>query len=388
MNIFRKIICLSAAFCFAAAMVYVNTAEVYAEDLSSISAKSAIVYAPETGDILFEKNAYEKLPMASTTKIMSALIVLEQDDIDEKFVVDSQAIQTEGSSMGLKEGDKVSLRDLACGMLLPSGNDAANAAAVRVAGDVESFVDIMNQRAKTYGLVNTHFVTPSGLDDYTDEHYSTAYDMALLASEAMKNQAFRDICGRSSIKLNFGDPPFDRWLTNSNKLLKRSDDITGVKTGFTDKAGRCLVSACKRNGTELICVTLNAPDDWNDHMKLYDRTFDFLSEQRIDSPFESIEVDVAGGTSDKVRCITESTSAVLLNGRASEVTHKIYVSHFLYAPVKKNDEVGRVEYYYNDRKISEKPILAAESVEFSHTDAEPSVLKYYWSKFKSLFECG
>ena len=154
---------------------------VSADDLSEISAKSAIVIDGETGDVLFEKNAYERRPMASTTKIMSVLLVLESgEDLDKQFVVDSEAIKVEGSSMGLQDGDKVTLRDLCCGMLLPSGNDAANAAAVRVAGSIGKFVQLMNKKAEQLELNDTHFVTPSGLDDDTDEHYSTAADMAKL----------------------------------------------------------------------------------------------------------------------------------------------------------------------------------------------------------------
>lgn len=365
-------------------ILFASKTGVCAEDLCEISAKSAIVYNAETGEILFEKNAYQQMPMASTTKIMSALIALEQDNLDKDFVVDSEAINTEGSSMGLREGDIVSLRDLVCGMLLPSGNDAANAAAVRIAGSVENFVHMMNERAEQMGLKNTHFVTPSGLDDDTDEHYSTAYDMAVLAGHAMENQDFRDICGQQQIKLSFGNPPFDRWLINSNKLLKYSDDITGIKTGFTDKARRCLVSSCERNDAELICVTLNAPDDWNDHMRLYDYCFGFISEQRIDAPFKSIDVDVVGGKSDKVKCVTENISATLLNGRAGEVTSEVNISPFVYAPVKKGDIVGKVEYFYNGRSIAVKDITAAEDVGFKSCE-KPSFFEYYFGKFKSLF---
>jgi len=356
-----------------------------AEDLSEISAKSAVVYNADTGEVLFEKNARQRLPMASTTKIMSALIVLEEDDLDEKFTVDSEAIKIEGSSMGLTEGDKVSLRDLVCGMLLPSGNDAANAAAVRVAGSVEDFVEIMNSRAEEWGLEDTHFVTPSGLDDYTDEHYSTAYDMARLAGIAMEDPDFRAICGEERMKLSFGDPPFDRWLMNTNKLLKYSDDIVGIKTGFTDKAKRCLVSACDRKGAELICVTLNAPDDWNDHMRLYDRCFDFLSEQRIYPPEKEYYVDVVGGECDKIRCSAGTASAVLLNGKAENVTAEIFIEPFVYAPVAAGTVVGRADYYYNGKKLMQTDITALEGTDYVRC-AKPSLWEFYRAKLAELFD--
>ena len=174
---FKGVVCLKCVTVFICTvmMMCFCCMNVSADDLSEISAKSAIVIDGETGDVLFEKNAYERRQMASTTKIMSVLLVLESgEDLDKQFVVDSEAIKVEGSSMGLQDGDKVTLRDLCCGMLLPSGNDAANAAAVRVAGSIGKFVQLMNKKAEQLELNDTHFVTPSGLDDDTDEHYSTA----------------------------------------------------------------------------------------------------------------------------------------------------------------------------------------------------------------------
>lgn len=357
---------------------------VSADDLSEISAKSAIVIDGETGDVLFEKNAYERLPMASTTKIMSVLIALESGDLDEQFVVDSEAIMVEGSSMGLQEGDKVTLRDLCCGMLLPSGNDAANAAAVRVAGSIGKFVQLMNKKAEELGLEDTHFVTPSGLDDDTNEHYSTAADMAKLAAEAMKNEDFRAICCLEKVKLCYGDPPYDRWLMNTNKLLKSCEGVVGVKTGFTDKARRCLVSACDRKGKELICVTLNAPDDWNDHSKLYDYCFGFVSEQKLPLDKDSFDVAVVGGVSDSVKCKAEQASAVLLNGRASQVKSKVYLPRFVYAPVKSGDKIGQVVFYYKDVEIARTDITATEDAEFAEPK-KPDIFHYYFNKLKKLF---
>ncbi|MBR1723666.1 MAG: D-alanyl-D-alanine carboxypeptidase, partial [Ruminococcus sp.] len=159
-------------------------------DELTVSAKAAVVIDSATGEVMYEHNSRERLPMASTTKIMSALIAIEHGDLDTEFTVDSDAIKVEGSSMGLQKGDRVTMRALVCGMLLPSGNDAANATAVRVAGSIDGFVQLMNERAAQLGLKDTHFVTPSGLDDYTDEHYSTAYDMARLAAYAMRNEEF------------------------------------------------------------------------------------------------------------------------------------------------------------------------------------------------------
>ncbi|MBQ4100232.1 MAG: D-alanyl-D-alanine carboxypeptidase, partial [Oscillospiraceae bacterium] len=206
-----------------------------------VSANSAVLIEMQTGKVLYEKNAHQKLSMASTTKIMTALLTLESQNLDTYFTVNPKVIQVEGTSMGLLEGDQVTLRALAYGMLLASGNDAANSAAVAVGGSIDAFVAMMNERAKLLGMKNTSFKTPSGLDD--DGHYSTAYDMALLASAALSNPDFVEICSKETAKIKYGNPPYDRWLKNHNKLLTGYDGTISVKTGFTKKSGRCLVSA-------------------------------------------------------------------------------------------------------------------------------------------------
>ena len=335
-----------------------STIRANAEGIKEISAKAAIVYNGATGEVLFEKNAEERLPMASTTKIMSALIVLEQEGLDERFTVDSAAVMTEGSSMGLREGDEVSLRDLACGMRLPSGNDAANAASVRVAGSIDKFVDMMNTRAIKMGLENTHFVTPSGLDDYTDDHYSTARDMAVLAAEAMKNQSFREICSLQKVRLKFGCPPYERWLTNTNKLLKHQG-ITGIKTGFTDKARRCLVSSCMRDGCELICVTLNDPDDWRDHMALFDYGFSQVEQVKLTPKQRDISLMTADGR--QVRCSVPDMVMTMTRDGASHAESLVYLPDFIYAPVRKGDKVGEIVYLLDSRELGRRDITAAEN---------------------------
>ena len=192
----------------------VNTA--IAADNPEVSAKAAVVISADTGEEVYSLNSGEKLPMASTTKIMSALLCIESGDLYTPFTVDSDAIHVEGSSMGLQEGDTVTKYALCCGMLLPSGNDAANAAAVRISGSNEKFAGLMNSRAQEIGLSKTFFVTPSGLEG--DGHGSSAHDMAILASVALRNDTFREICSSESIKLEFGNPPYTRWLKNTNKL--------------------------------------------------------------------------------------------------------------------------------------------------------------------------
>ena len=206
-----------------------------------VGASAAIVMEAQSGEVLFAQNIHEQLPMASTTKIMTALLTLERQDLQEEFTVDDTAILTEGTSMGLQKGDTVTLYALAVGMLLSSGNDAAGAAAVRLCGSLADFAREMNRRAASLGMNNTHFVTPSGLD--AEDHYSTAYDMALLARAALQNPLFAEIVAARRLTVWYGQPPYARSLLNHNRLLSLYGDAIGVKTGFTKKAGRCLVSA-------------------------------------------------------------------------------------------------------------------------------------------------
>ncbi|MBP1549768.1 MAG: D-alanyl-D-alanine carboxypeptidase, partial [Oscillospiraceae bacterium] len=233
-----------------------------AVSINNISAESYVLIDAQTGTIIASDNEFKERPMASTTKIMTTLLLLESGNLDEEFKVDNAAIRVEGSSMGLCEDDIVTKRSLCYGMMLPSGNDAANQTAVLLAGNATEFAKMMNERAEKIGLKNTNFVTPSGLHD--ENHYSTAYDMALLTREALNNSYFREICGKQRVKIRFGNPPYERWLVNTNKLLYLYEYCIGVKTGFTDEAGRCLVSAAEKDGVTLIAVTLNAPNDWQD----------------------------------------------------------------------------------------------------------------------------
>lgn len=348
-----------------------------------VSSASAILIEAENGTVVFEKDAYERRPMASTTKIMSTLIALEQDNLDEGFTVDSDAINVEGSSMGLKEGDTVTLRTLCYGMMLPSGNDAANAVAVRVSGTVEAFVDLMNEKAREIGLFDTHFVTPSGLDDNTDDHYSTAYDMAKLTAYAMQNDEFLKICSQSDAKVNFGNPPFDRWLSNNNKLLDMCEGVIGVKTGFTDKAKRCLVSACKRNDVTLIAVTLDAPDDWNDHTKMYDYGFSKIKNYTLPYEFGVINVNVVGGKNDNVSLkMSEVPCAPLFSNQLSKVKTEVLVYSFYYAPVIANDVMGIVNFYVDDKLIESIPLVADFSVD--NCVSEKSTVEKIFLKLKNL----
>lgn len=370
---------------FCAVVFVLNSFSVSADNLS-VSAKSAILIDAKTGRVIYEKNAYEKRPMASTTKIMTTLLALEYGDLETYFTVDSDAISVEGSSMGLCQGDMVRLIDLCYGMMLPSGNDAANATAVRIGGSIDNFVALMNDKAQSIGMKNTHFVTPSGLDDYTDEHYSTAYDMALLTKVALENEKFREICGEKYAKTEFGNPPFERWLTNTNKLLSTCDGVFGVKTGFTDKAKRCLVSACERNGVTLICVTLSASDDWNDHIKLYNFGFSNYVNTSLPAPHQTLRFSVVGGDKSYVDAtLMLPPTASLSEGELDRVKAVYRVNRFLYAPVNVGDVVGEVSYYLDDLLICKSQFLATGDVYIKSPEIKKeNFIKRLFSSVKGL----
>lgn len=320
---------------------------------------AAVLIDEASGRVFFEQDKDEILPMASTTKIMTALLTLEEENLDRYFLVNSRAIQVEGSSMGLQAGDRVTLRVLAAGMLLASGNDAANAAAVRIAGSVEAFAVLMNLRAAEIGMTNTHFVTPSGLDD--EEHYSTAYDMALLAREALKNPDFAAICSQTSIQVRFGNPPYDRWLSNHNRLLRLVEGADGVKTGFTKKSGRCLVSSAEQNGVSLICVTLRCSDDWNYHKTVYEKYFGLLQAEELSALVGGIRIPVAGSRVFSVCCTAEPVTAALMEGELQRVKVSVDLEPFLFAPVEAGETVGEAVFTLDGRELARAEIRAAES---------------------------
>ena len=342
-----------------------------------ISAKAAVVIEAETRRVLYQSNAQEQLPMASTTKIMSALLALEHPALEKEFVVDAAAIHVEGSSMGLREGDSVTMYALACGMLLSSGNDAANAAAVAMCGNISGFVLRMNERAQQLGLENTRFANPSGLD--AEGHYTTAYDMACLAAFALENERFAEICSQSNMRVRYGNPPYDRWLDNHNRLVDSYEGCIGVKTGFTSKARRCLVSAAERDGVRLICVTLNDPDDWRDHTALFDYGFALYKSVSIDTDLDGAVVPVAGGDTIRLPVVTSGqANAVLSENELKGLERRILAPPVLFAPVAKGQVVGSVEYITDGITVKTLPLYAAQDIKYKEN---PTL----WARIARLF---
>ncbi len=239
---------------------------VYAKNTSS-----KIVMEVNSKRILFEDNAYEQKCMASTTKILTAIVIIENCNLDDNVTIKKQTTGIEGSSIYLEEGEVLSVKDLLYGLMLRSGNDCAETLAVHCCGSISKFASLMNDTATKIGAINSNFVNPHGLHD--ENHYTTAYDLALISSYAIKNPVFKEIVSTKSIKIPFTTRNYDRLLVNKNKMLNNFEGATGIKTGFTKKAGRCLVTSCERNGLELVCVVLNCPPMFEESERLLTESF-------------------------------------------------------------------------------------------------------------------
>ena len=331
--------------------------EVSALDAEDLSAESAVVISKQTGEVLFRKNAHEKRSMASTTKIMTSLLAIESGMLHNEITVKADMVKVEGTSMGLLDGDKVSLDELVHGMLLQSGNDAANVTAFYLGGNLSSFAEIMNDRARKIGMNDTNFVTPSGLD--SENHYSTAYDMALLGREAVSNSKFLSVCSKQKETLTYGNPPYRRMLYNHNKLLEYYDYALGIKTGFTRKSGRCLVSYAEKDGVGLVAVTLSAPDDWNDHKLLLDFGFENIRSVTVTPDIPDC-ITVVGG--DKTYVGISTDSFVFSYAEEKTLTYEVYLKRFIYEPVTSGSAVGFWRLFADGVMIEELPIVTTESL--------------------------
>lgn len=355
---------------------------VNAQELS-LSAKSAVLINAQTNEIIYEKNAYERRGMASTTKIMTSILALEYGDSDKIVIAKENDVRVEGTSIGLKDGDKIALETLVAGMLLESGNDAANVTARVVGGSKERFVSLMNQKAKEIGMANTCFKNPSGLTE--EGHYSTAYDMALLGSFAIKNEQFRSICSQKSVRVSYGNPEYQRTFTNHNKLLGSFDGVFGIKTGYTKASGRCLVSAAEKDGVTLVAVTLSAPDDWNDHKKLLEYGFENVRVYTEDFDADKIMISVVGSDNTDVGVELESDLTYTAMSKESNTEIVIFCEKFLYAGVKTGDEVGYVKVYSSDQKLlCVSRLISTENAPMNFAEKEKALTLF--DKIKNILE--
>lgn len=354
-------------------------ATVSASAAPSTSAKSAILMEANSGRVLYQQNAFVRMPMASTTKIMTALVAIESGDIKRTVTVSPDAVGIEGSSVYLYPEEQLTLEELLYALLLESANDAAAAIAIEVAGSVDAFVERMNKKAESLGLTATHFTNPHGLDD--EAHYTTAYDLAKLTAYALGNETFRTICStvRKTIPLK-GDEG-TRVLVNHNKMLSRYDGAIGVKTGFTKRSGRCLVSAAERDGLTLVAVTLCAPDDWNDHAKMLD--FGFERYQNVCLAEKGglvLPLSVVGGNTESVLVANTQPVNVILARSHGEITYRIEAPQMLYAPIADGCEVGRVVWRCDGEEIGTSPLVAISNVAYKKAERQG-----FFSWLTSLF---
>lgn len=347
------------------------------------SAKAAITIEAQTGISLYEKNADEQLPMASTTKIMTALVALENADINQTFTVSETACKVEGTQIGLLAGDQISLNDLLHMLMMKSANDAAQTIAENISGSLEAFAELMNERAKQMGLTHTHFENPHGLP--SDNHYTTARELALIAAEALKNDTFAQIVSTKKKKLDY----HGLVIENSNRLLSSYEYTTGVKTGFTKAAGRCLVTSAKKDGVTLINVTLNDGNDWQDHTEMFEEGFRRVSSYTLyEAGQYSITVPVLNGTHPARFTNPEPVYGVCIDGQKIEYIPTDCLPQSLYAPIQKEtfDQQVYVELAYKNRLVGTMKLTLCESVaqkEDEQTFSE-KYLYYLNQVFKSI----
>jgi len=333
----------------------------------AVSARRAYVLDAVSGRVLFERNANEQSLIASTTKIMTALIVCEQCNVLDRMRIPREAVGIEGSSMYLQEGEILTLQELLYGLMLSSGNDAAVALAIYCGGTVEGFAELMNDKARILGMRGTHFENPNGLD--APGHYSTARDLAVLAAYAMENPIFAKTVSAKSVKVG------ERYLTNHNKLLWRLEGADGVKTGYTQAAGRILVSSAKREGRRLIAVTIDAPDDWNDHSHLLEEGFSRYSVQRIVSAGDCVDIlDVVGGESHKIEVLAAEDFDYAL---APEERPQLALPGpgFVYAPAVEGAEAGHAYVLIEGNAVGKIPVVYGQTIEMEQEEE-----KSFWEK--------
>ncbi len=323
-------------------------------------ARSEILIEAKTGRVLYENNAHEALPMASTTKIMTALVALENGNLSDPVTTGINAFGVPGTSLYLGLGERLTLEEMLFGLMLASGNDAAVAIAEHVGGSVEEFCRMMTERAAEIGCENTVFTTPHGLP--AGGHHTTAWDLALITREAMKNPKFREIVSTQRASLPWMDHAYDRVLTNKNKLLSTYPGAVGVKTGYTKAAGRCLVFAAERDGLSLIGAVLNCPDWFDEAAALLDRGFDNWQMVTVLSAGETVrEIPVAGGARENVRVVAGEDAA-------APVKWNVWPDLLLDLPdslpagVEKGQVIGTAWLADQGRAIAAVPLIAAESV--------------------------
>ncbi len=359
-KLFSLIVALALGCCFCASASALPAAETVS--VPQVSAESAILINAETGAVYFEKSADRPMGMASTTKLMTALVAAKHASLEQTVTIPASAVGVEGSSIYLTEGETLTMEELLYALLLSSANDAATAIAIAVSGSVEAFCALMNEQAGEMGLCHTHFTNPHGL--YDENHYTTARELAAIAKEALAHPIIRTIVSTKRATISQGGVPDKRLLLNHNKLLRTYEGAIGMKTGFTKKTGRTLVSAAERNGLTLIAVTLNAPDDWQDHTAMLNYGFaNYETVLFASAGALSLTIPVTGGKADTVTVTnTEPLSLTLPKDHGKEQYAITATGHFLYAPLSTGNEIGRVTLTCEGQTIS-STLITTQTIE-------------------------
>ena len=344
-----------------------------------LTAKSAILMEASTGKVLFEFRANERRPPASTTKMMTLITALEHGKLDDIVTVSDAASQTEGSTLWLSPGEQLKMLDLLYGVMLVSGNDATVAVAEHLSGSLEKFSDLMTQKAKAVGANNTNFTNSSGLPD--PNHYSTAHDLAIIAAYGYKNPLFTQIITASRRTMPWAGKDHDREIYNENKLLWQYDGANGVKTGYTDAAGRCLVSGAKRNGIQLIAVVLDSEYMWTDSIALLDYGFQQVHSQQFFKQGDIVRtIRVANGKTDSIPLTVKDSLSVpvFADSGVSGYQTIVEVPYRVEAPIQRGQKIGVVKTVYNDKEIAVIDLVAADSSE------KKSLLALVWASLRGL----
>lgn len=368
------VLCLVMIFSFLFSSFFAKKTTVFAQsrDLSFLNAtaetstyaKGMAVIEASTGRILYQKNCHGQFPMASTTKIMTALVALENStNLDESFEVDPRSVGVEGTSLYLKKGEKKTLRELLYGLMLPSGNDAAVAIACRVCGSEEKFVELMNKKAESLGLENTKFANAHGLD--SPDHYTSAFDLAKITACAMENPVFREIVSTKNIRVSGNDEVPAKLLKNKNKLLWEMDSCEGVKTGFTDNAKRCFVASAKQNGMRLICVVLNCGPMFEESKRLLEMGFENYSMVSLLKEYsKQPSVNVEKGVCQNVETFSKRKFDFPLSKQEIELIRtEIDLPSSVEAPIEKEQELGKISIKLGDEIIFEDKIYSTSKIE-------------------------
>jgi len=353
-------------------IILCNSSITYGEDLN-LSGESYILMDSRTGRVLYERNGYKKMPMASTTKIMTALVALENGKLDDKITIGNQCVGVEGSSIYLREGEILTLKDMLYGLMLRSGNDSAIAIALHVGKSTEEFVNLMNQKAKSIGALNTNFINPHGLHD--NFHYSTAYDMALITKSAFECEDFGDIVKSKSYIANREE---NNYFYNKNKTLWDYSGGDGVKTGYTMSSGRCLVSSASRNGMRLIAVSLNARDWFNDNYKLLNYGFNNYKPYIIYDEGQFIKkTNISKGDKKWINFVTERSCIYPLKDEEREkIKISLEITENLQAPIEKNTKIGYVYTHLNGQLIYKSNLIAKNSIK------KTTMIDRFWNKIR------